>query len=282
MKQKYLYGDYIVNIAERINHILAEISTEYNFDHGPEFEVAICDLLSEFLPERYGICRGFVIADNGEFHGDDIIIYDRQIFPTIRMLKRGRFDRKEKIPIESVYAYIEAKNTIGVDTYLKSIQQVVDVKTLCSKRETLAITQQDPYVVDQTALLVPGSDHYPQIRNPVFGMVWGKNCDGVEGAADPVDALLRNGLKDFPQTHLVPDLIVAGPNHYLSPTGVKSDGTNLPTQFFIPKITKGYQFIRRDGLAYASGLVQLLAALDFIRLGRLPWAKIINNSRFPI
>lgn len=281
MTQKYLYGDYICGIADKINHVIEEISVEYNFDHGPEFEIAICDLLSDFLPARYGICRGFVIADNGDTCGDDIIIYDNQMFPTLRMLRRGRYDRKEKIPIEAVYAYIEAKNTLGDDNYIKAVQQVADVKVLCSRREALEIAQRDSYVVDQDAGVPSGGDHYPKIRNPVFGMVWGRNCLGVKDAVDPVDQLLRNGLSLFPKTHHVPDLIVAGPNHFLSPTVVKSNGDNLPTQFFIPQVTKGYQFIRRDGLAFASGLIQLLAALDFIRLGRLPWAKIINNSRFP-
>lgn len=276
-----LYGGFVDDLSRRIDQKLADISAVYNFDNGDEFEIAICDVLADILPEKYGIARGFAVNKSGELAGDDILIYDRTKFPTLRMLKSNRFDRKEKIPIEAIYAYIEAKNGLNNETLLKAINQVAAVKTLCSTREPFPICLGDAYV-RQIPETVNYFGNYPLIRNPVFGMVWGRKSlvdDG--GKDDKTDQMLRASLHSFPKTYEIPDFIVAGPNHYLSPTGVLENGENLPTTFFIPGISKGYQFVRRDSLSFASGLIELLAALDFIQLGRMPWADIINDTRNP-
>ncbi len=281
-RTSYSYDNYILTISEAIQAELGRISTEYNFDNGPEFEIAICEILGKVLPEKYGICRGFAVASNGEIAGDDIFIYDKINFPTLRLLTRGRLDRKEKIPIEAIYAYIEAKNTLDVTTLPTAIIQVEKVKALCSRRDAVMIGQVDPYIVDTTVTTLSETRHYPGIRNPVFGMIFGRNCKGIKGKrGDDVHDLYDSILPTMPKSPHLPDLVVAGPNHFYAPTGVNPDGTNLPTQFYIPDITKGYQYIRRDGISFAAGIIQLLSALDFIRLGRLPWANIINNSRFP-
>lgn len=276
-----LYGGFVANLSRRIDEKLADISAVYNFDNGDEFEIAICDVLAEILPEKYGIARGFAVNKFGDLAGDDIIIYDRTKFPTLRMLKSGRYDRKEKIPIEAIYAYIEAKNGLNDETLLKAVNQVANVKTLCSSREGFPICLGDSYV-RQIPEKVNYFGNYPLIRNPVFGMVWGRKSlvdDG--GKQDKTDLMLRLSLDSFPKTFHVPDLIVAGPNHYLSPTGILETGQNLPTTFFIPEISRGYQFVRRDNMSFASGIIQLLAALDYIQLGRMPWSDIINDTRNP-
>ena len=42
--------------------------------------------------------------------GDYIITYDQELYPTLRFLDSdNQFAQKEQIPVEVVYAYIEAK-----------------------------------------------------------------------------------------------------------------------------------------------------------------------------
>ncbi|SDW00058.1 hypothetical protein SAMN05444064_1013 [Pseudomonas syringae] len=101
------YGGYIERLARKVEARLQDIETIYNFDLGDEFEVAICALLEDILPAKYGVCRGFVVAENGDKAGNDLIIYDKMSSPTLRSSISRQFPVKEQIPGDAVYAYIE-------------------------------------------------------------------------------------------------------------------------------------------------------------------------------
>lgn len=99
----FLYNDFVKKTAAKFDRIMSDMEAVYNFDSGDEFELAICDMLRSILPQRFGICRGFVVSENGSVAGDDIIIYEQQQYPTFRQVEK--FGRKEQIPIEAVFAY---------------------------------------------------------------------------------------------------------------------------------------------------------------------------------
>src|SRR5690554_797229 len=119
----YKYDNFVENLSNKFHSRLEEISSDYNFDLGDEFEIAICEALRSFLPIKYGICRGFVVDSEGCKEGDDIIIFDQVNYPTIKLNKKDDYSRKENIPIEAVCAYIEAKHTLTDETFDKSISQ---------------------------------------------------------------------------------------------------------------------------------------------------------------
>src|SRR5581483_5839792 len=100
-----LYKGYVANVARRFDEALSQIAANHNLELGGEFEIALCRTLRNALPHRYGVCRGFVVNAEGDAAGDDIIIYDRARFPTLRALGDEDFSRLENIPIEAVYAY---------------------------------------------------------------------------------------------------------------------------------------------------------------------------------
>jgi hypothetical protein len=178
-----LYDNYIKNLTDKIVKKFDYISAEYNFDLGHEFENALCKILRDFLPNRYGICRGFVVSSVGTKEGDDIIIYDRDRFPTLRLLEQDNFEIKEQIPIEAVYAYIEAKHSLTSEAFTKSISQIVKVKKLCATRDKQKLYQTDPYV--DTNLRPPYPiEHLPEYRNPVFTMVFSRF--GIENNNRPL------------------------------------------------------------------------------------------------
>jgi hypothetical protein len=104
-----------IKLSAKFKSRFDEISAVHNFEFGNEFEVAICESLREFLPEKFGICRGYAVSKDGEKAGDDIIIYDAINFPTLKFKKRNDFSSKEEIPIEAIYAYIEAKHTVDIN-----------------------------------------------------------------------------------------------------------------------------------------------------------------------
>lgn len=279
----HIYDDFVLNLHKHFKRKLENISAEFNFDLGPEFEIAICELLREFLPNKYGICRGFVVAANGDSAGDDIVIYDRERFPTLRFEVGRSYERKEKIPIEAVYAYIEAKHTLTEEAFLTAVAQVEKVKKLCSQREPVSIYQVDPHI-GAPAIKSP-VPHLPDQRNPTYVMILSRYSVGVDGKTrsvvpGEVNSFLESMLKKMTMNDYLPDLIVAGEHNYMSPAGVVN-GENKPSLYYIHGRTVSYQLIDRDNLAFGAGLSQLAGAMEWIRLGRMPWERIVNDTRFP-
>jgi hypothetical protein len=109
-----VYGNWLSEIANRFQARFDTITAVHNFEHGDEFEVALCQVLRDILPRRASVCRGYVVAQDGTLAGDDIIVFDAARFPVLRALGDD-LSRKEKVPAEAVLAYIEAKHTLHVD-----------------------------------------------------------------------------------------------------------------------------------------------------------------------
>jgi len=174
----FMYDDYLRRVAERFDNRFRDIGAEFNFELGVEFEITLCRVLRQVLPQRFGICRGFVVTRDGTKAGDDIIIYDRDAFPTLRIVDQDGFERKESIPVEAVYAYIEAKHTLciegdGDQSLAKACQQVRAVKSL--PREPVPWISQDPYVAYPNATAAPPT-YWPESRNQLYGGIVARYC----------------------------------------------------------------------------------------------------------
>ena len=116
-----------------------------NLEYGVAFEIVLCDTLSNTLPDRFGVCRGYVVTEHNESTGDDIVIFDRGSFPTLAMRRRDDWAGKEFVPAEAVYSYIEAKHTLHLtgddgQSLSHACGQVQRVKQTASKRAPLPPT----------------------------------------------------------------------------------------------------------------------------------------------
>ena len=77
-------------------------------DRGGQREEAIRKFLSENLPRRYGISKGFVVSHDGiQSDQCDVIIYDADTSPIFYTDVN-----QEILPIESVYAVIQVKSRL--------------------------------------------------------------------------------------------------------------------------------------------------------------------------
>jgi hypothetical protein len=65
-----LYNNWLNDVAKRFQKKFDDVSAEFNFDLGPEFEIAICKVLQDLLPRRLGVCREFVVGRSGDLAGD--------------------------------------------------------------------------------------------------------------------------------------------------------------------------------------------------------------------
>ncbi len=274
------YNNYILHLSKKFIRALDDISGVYGFDYGGEFEIAVCQILREFLPNKYGICRGYVVSSDGEIAGDDIIIFDQEKFPTLKLKGFGQYARKEQIPIEAVYAYIEAKHSINLEqkdnnSIFRAIKQVEAVKHLCSKREKIDISQLDPYLPGM--MDVKDIDIYPSYRNPILGIVISRYVE-INGKKEyNVDIIYEKLQKvNICENDYLPDLMICGDSHYIT-TGYSDEKNSTETLFRISNKNNFYVIHKEEEMSYGLFLAHLFAGIDYIRLGKMPWLSMINE-----
>jgi hypothetical protein len=280
------YNNYLNNLSLSIKYRFNQISSHYNFAKGEEFELSICYLLREILPNKYGICRGHVVSKEGKAAGDDIIIYDRERFPTIRIFSQETYDHKQDIPIEAVYGYIEAKHTLHINakisdnqSLLKACSQVSEVKRVCGQREKRI--EQDILPYFRSNFTPSQRPDWPPILNPVFGAVFSLQVSATPRSkllnAQEATELLVNSC--IGNQSPFPDLIIAGEGNLVLPcVNTPANKPIIHAPFFVPNTTASLQVMPTHDIAFATGICFMLYALDSIQLGRMPWEELINDG----
>lgn len=269
------YDGFLTTLVERFDQHLNRIKIEHNFDYGNEFEIAICEVLREVLPSRVGICRGFIVAEDGTKAGDDIVLFDAMRFPTLRLLG-GDLARKEQVPVEAVLAYIEAKHTLYLDgdsgqSLAKALSQIAAVKRL--KREPVGYRQMGLVELPSNYNVTIDSG-WPAIRNPLLCAIWAPNVH-TGNRGENAESLLRRtveltgSLTDMKCA----DLIAAG-RLLAAPATVTGPGRNAARPFLTSKTElMGSTYENRTlGLA----VFYLMWAIEWIELGLMPWGRMLS------
>ncbi|WP_326984236.1 hypothetical protein VUJ46_06770 [Chryseobacterium sp. MYb264] len=149
-----------------------------------------------------------------------------------------------------------------------------------SKRENVGIFQLDPHLPEFENDIQ--CDVLPKYRNPIFTSIisryvaYEKTSNRLTNAAE-INTLLFS--KDLDKSIYNPELIIFGKSNYLA-TGYyfdkdKNDG--IETLFSLPDRENFYGVHMAEDLTYGLFLAYLIHAIDYIRLGRMPWAKMINQ-----
>ncbi len=297
MNDFYGYDNLIEKISKKILLEFEQLEAVYNFEIGQELEIAFCEVLRKFLPLKYGVVRGFVVDKEGKTAGDDIIIYDQINFPTLRFLNNNSLIKKQKIPIEAVYAYIEVKNTLDDKTFLKAIQQVKKVKKLCYKRDTVFYSEE---LRNNKTYFSNKYNNWgawlPTICNPVYGMIFSRfsvddrnkksnDSSRVNEFARSIinknkKVLINNGFYN-------PEVIVFGQSNIAiscHKSGIIKNGEEVLelTKFHTGIAPNcGYQINSHDDNSFGLALASLIMGLNTIQLVDMPWEKIFNCAKIP-
>ena len=263
------YDDYSVRLSKQVSARFNEIEAIHNFEYGNETEIALCQLLTSILPDKFGVCRGFVISKEGERAGDDIVIYDKLTFPLIRQHSNNDFSLKQQVPIEAVYVYIECKNSLNdCATLDKAISQVEKVKTLLLKRE---LKKNPAYEVDGPIYNGKVRDwprQEPEMLNQPFGIIFARSWDK---AAKVEIEIAPNA----------PDLLILGSDHIatqkvnLGPDGIKG------ALFFDSKYWCSLEVEKTNNKSYGIGIMMLFQALNKIELQPINWYETLNSEFSP-
>lgn len=130
-----------VNIKQLFKNVSAKLMQEFeetektlNFppDRGGQREEAIRKFLSEKLPRRYGISKGFVVSPEGiQSDQCDVIVYDADTSPIFYTDAN-----QEILPIESVYAVIQVKSRLTPSSLDEAIKNIKSFKQIPRKDVT--------------------------------------------------------------------------------------------------------------------------------------------------
>ena len=260
------YDGYIERLARKVEARLKDIEAIYNFDLGDEFEVAICALLEDILPAKYGVCRGFVVAKNGDKAGDDLIIYDKMSSPTLRSGMSRQFPVKEQIPVDAVYAYIECKHSITDTAVLeKAITQAQAVKKLILTRRGLSNPEYEANGPTYNGRVRDWPRTFPPLKNQPFCAVFARHYSP--------EVAVHNVRGEH-----TPDLLILGNNHIATHTvNMGADGIHSAL-FYDTKFRSPLCVEPAPGNAYGLGLVSLLQALSRIQLVPIDWLEVLNAT----
>jgi hypothetical protein len=113
--------------------------------------------LSDYLPKRYAVEKGFIIDSNGNMSEQiDVIIYDRQYSPLIFSENDVKY-----IPIESVYCVLEVKQTMSKTHVEYAVKKAESVDALHKTSSSIqAVTGQhvkEPFSILR-GILTTGSE----------------------------------------------------------------------------------------------------------------------------
>lgn len=275
-----VYNNYFQTINDKILSLISEIKAEYNFDKGDEFEIALCKVLRYILPLQYGICRGFVYNIDGKYIGDDIIIFDQQKFPTLRLLDDNNYAQKQNIPIEAVVVYIEAKYTIILDdghgnSLSKALEQATNIKRM--GRAELPL---NPWPIDYKSLpkklYVTMPEKYPQINNPLYTCIFTlgvkESKNGKMLSATEIDKKLDGRCLSY--NGKCPDLLVFNNDLVAFPLI-----DNVFCSPFYMDTIRGSHFrcIKKEGMAWGIAMSLMFHAFERIHLGKIDWRTILTK-----
>jgi hypothetical protein len=285
-----MYNNYLITVAQRFESLFTEIAAEYGFDYGNEFEVILCRALRAILPQKYGVCRGYVVSEDNQTAGDDIIIYDQELFSSLRLLPQNNYEVRNYIPIEAVYAYIEAKYTLNINgkggqSLSKALSQILKAKKVISKRKERLPIQFDTYKSLSNKFYITKGEEWPKRDNCAYGAIISLGVRDKEGKSPINDARQIKELlvdrrfdDDYP-----PDLVIAGNGVVVLPMSNNSttDNVIINSPFYVEGKTSLLVRVVENH-AFAVGICSLLWAIDTIRLNPLPWGKIlIEGLNYP-
>ncbi|WP_233561398.1 DUF6602 domain-containing protein [Sorangium cellulosum] len=279
------YDGWVEESAEHLNAELRKLRRLEILELGNELESTLRDTLKDFLPQRVGMCRGWVVDSTGRKQGDDIIIYDAARFRALRRLREDRgMDRKGRVPAEAVLAYIEVKHTLYVQETVPVKHRGQSLEKACSQVAALKSLRRDAVPLDMIAprlVLPPGTIQrrpgFPAIRNPWYAAVWALNLrvdrhlehDPAEAVRRRIAAIQQAGTR---AEHL-PDVIAA--DTVLMTPAISTAGA-LESR---PFITPDTELVFTNGIeALGAAMKHLAWAIDDILLGEIPWRRMLHEQ----
>jgi len=269
------YDDFAGKLSRRVTARLSLIESQYAFDLGDEYEVALCEVLADILPARYGVCRGSLVTFEGDQAGDDLIIFDRMAYPTLRASIAPNFAIKEKVPVEAAYAYIECKHRVEIGDSLersaslaRAVGQVRAAKALAARRHS----NPNPTYREQDRFTKRKKDHWPaylpETKNELYGVIFARQALFAKGTTAPSG--IRIGGEHAPDLAILGDDLLFNPSELLGADGIKA--SLFYSSFGFPHLRAE----KVEGAAIGLGLLTLLHVIGWMELLPIDYGHLLN------
>lgn len=156
-------------------------------------------------------------------------------------------------------------------TFGDALKQIKEVKNFVSSRKKRNIKTIDPYL-SPLKMNIKCTDDYPKIRNPVYcGIIFRKTDLDVDEIKK-----LKEEFNDSQKNEYNPETIIFSKNDYMQ-IGYDDHGFQ-PTLFLLKDKNISYEYVRTKGdLAFGMCLMNLIAAINWIRLGNIDWINVLNH-----
>lgn len=123
-----IIGQYYRGITQRLRSEVDFINDLFHHQgvKGAGNEGVLRDLLTQFIPKRYGVGTGIVIdRDGNQSRHCDIVIYDTFLYPSLLSLTSVHL-----FPVDIVYATIEVKTTLTTKSAKEARENIASVRSL--------------------------------------------------------------------------------------------------------------------------------------------------------
>lgn len=198
-----LWKQLIRKIDTYIEYLYTLMNVEFDWDDERSelaFEMLVAKVFEYFLTDRLGVCKGYVTDRSGKKTGRGIIIYEKDFFPSLKMLKNNLL-LDDTVPIEAVHAYISTWNNLVLDNnertnFMGAISDMISVKHMALDE----YFSNDDYDAAYCAII--------SRKNYLRADIKSKDIKEGELSADDTYKVLNEVL--MPKLKFLPDLIIAG------------------------------------------------------------------------
>jgi hypothetical protein len=124
----HLLEQYYLGITQQLRSEVDFINSlfQHHGTKGEGNEAALRELVTSFIPRRYGVGTGVIIDRNGiPSNQCDIVVYDTFLYPSLLALTNVHL-----FPVDIVYAVIEVKTTVNSTRAKEALENIASVRSL--------------------------------------------------------------------------------------------------------------------------------------------------------
>ena len=203
------------------------IESSHRGRQGKKLEDALCNLMRDFLPERYGVATGRLVDSHGNTsRQSDVIVYDKLF--NAKLIFEDRNDKY--VPIEAARCVIEVKSTLNPSALDSALVNLESIRNL-GRAHAAALA----------GVIHQGNIHIPPVNFYIFA--FDKYSDNPETLLNLVQRKLGsireekgryiNYLSFFPNSICVNSF----GNISLMKASTREEHQNQDTPYYEPQIT---------------------------------------------
>lgn len=260
-----IYADLVQRLGQRLSQLTNKFASHSD---AAEFTQGMVKLLKKILPSQYGVTLGQAQAEDGALSESAILIFDAEQWPLLKILDNSN----PIIPLNSVYAYLEAHPTV----YLEGSNNPGDMDTILKR-----IRQFKHLPRDKTPIINSSQQNLKGLicNNPLYAMIIADNiqlnANKAALTSQQIQPIFNIFCSQLATTggNALPDIMAVSQDLIALPT----NNEKIQSPFLLPAQSQLKPYLTQQK-SLALALTTLLQALSLIKLTATPWEQIISSG----